>query len=161
MATKTFATFKLGKQLYGVDVMYVREINKQIDITPVPHAPEYIRGLVNLRGQIVTVMDIIKRLTPDFTTVTDSTCNLIIKTDNELAPIRQREDRPDLKSVQDSVGLLVDEIDEIVTFDDKEISPPPTNVGKVEGKFMSGVVQLPEGLLVILSIEKVLQHNQN
>ncbi len=157
MSNKTFATFKLGEQLFGVEVLYVREINKQIDITPVQHSPQFIRGLVNLRGQIVTVMDLLQRLKGNSTKLTDQTCNLVLKTDQEISIIRHREDRDDLVTTNDTVGLLVDAIDEIVTVEEEEIDPPPTNIGQVEGQYLDGVVKLDNELLAILSIEKVLQ----
>jgi len=156
MATRTFTTFKLNGQLFGIEVLYVREINKQIDLTPVQHAPQFIRGLVNLRGQIVTVMDLIRRLTPNKIKLTDKTCNLILKTDAEIAGVRGREQRDDLASSPDPVGLLVDEIQEIVTVDDSEIDSPPNNIGDIEGRYLSGVVKLDGALLGILSVDKVL-----
>lgn len=157
MSSKTFATFRLGDQLFGVEVLFVREINKQIDITVVQHAPEFIRGLVNLRGQIVTVMDLLQRIKGSSTKLTDQTCNLILKTDQEITPIRNRESREDLVSSSDTIGLLVDEIDEIITVEDEEIDPPPTNMDKNEGNYLDGVVKLDGELLAILSVPRVLQ----
>ena len=156
MATKTFTTFKLNEQLFGVEILYVREINKQMDITPVQHAPEYIRGLTNLRGQIVTVMDLLKRLSGIESTISEKSCNLIIKTDQELSIIRRRENREDITSAPDPVGLLVDDIDEIVAVDSEEIDPPPNNIGELEGKYLSGVIKLDGTLIGILSVKKLL-----
>jgi purine-binding chemotaxis protein CheW len=154
---KTFTTFRLGNQLYGIEILHVREINKQLDITPVQHAPEYVRGLINLRGQIVTVMDLNCRLKGDLTEITPSSCNIILRTDSELVPIRQMQNRPDLASVPDSVGLLVDVIDEIVSVEESEIDPTPSNLREIESKYISGVIKLDNQLLAILSVARVLE----
>ncbi|MBK8189457.1 MAG: chemotaxis protein CheW [Vampirovibrionales bacterium] len=157
MATKTFTTFKLKDQLFGVEVLYVREINRQLDTTPVPHAPCFVRGLLNLRGQIVTILDLQKRLSEHNAEITEQSCNLILKTENELAPIRTREKRPDLKTTSDHVGLLVDSIDEIICINEDDIAEPPVNVGDVEKKYLSGVTTLEGRLLGILAVDKVLE----
>jgi purine-binding chemotaxis protein CheW len=160
VATKTFATFKLDEQLYGIDILFVREINKQIDLTPVPHSPNYIRGLLNLRGQIVTVMDLHERLNSAKSRTSEDSCNVILKTDHELNSIRQREKRTELKSINDTVGLLVDAIDEIVTIDDKDLDPKPKNMSESQAKYVEGVVKLQDQLLAILAVDRLLEVEQ-
>jgi len=157
---RTFTTFKLAGQLFGIEILHVREINKQLDITAVQQAPEFIRGLINLRGQIVTVMDLRGKLTGRQADITHDSCNIILRTEAELAPIRIQENRPDLHSVPDSVGLLVDDIDEIVNVEEEAINPPPSNIGDVEGHFLTGVIQLEGRLLGILSVAKLLEHDK-
>ena len=158
MTTTTFATFQLDQQLFGIEILYVREVNKQLDMTPVPHAPDYVRGLLNLRGQIVTILDLKKRLSSTKTQVSGSSCNLILKTEQELNPIRQREKRPDLATSADPVGLMIDSIDEIVTVDTALIADPPVNMDPHEQKYLSGVVTLDKRLLGILSVDKILEY---
>lgn len=154
---KTFTTFRLNEQLFGIEILYVREINKQLDITPVQHAPEYIRGLINLRGQIVTVLDINKRLNGQLTEITPLSCNVILRTDAEMAPIRQMQKRDDLISVADSVGLLIDDIDEIVSVDPEDIEMPPPNISERFGRYLEGVIKLEKELLTILSVPPLLE----
>lgn len=156
MSQSVFTTFYLEDQLFGLDIRFVREINRQLELSPVPHASGYIRGLINLRGQIVTVMDLKRRLGFDTTSLTDTTHNLIIKTDSELLS------GPDLGlaqelSIPDKVGLLVDRIGDIVSVSEDAIAPPPANVGKLDGQYLDGVATLKEGILTILSMNAILK----
>ena len=153
---KQFATFRLDEQLFGIEVLFVREINQQMDITPVQQAPDHVRGLINLRGQIITIFDLGVRLGLKPREITGNSHSVILKTEEELGPIRQREGREDLRSSSDPVGLLVDTIGDVVEEDETEIEPPPANVGDVDGKFLSGVVKLEKDLLVLLDIEQAL-----
>jgi purine-binding chemotaxis protein CheW len=155
---KTFATFKVNGQLYGVEILYVREINRHLDITRVQHAPACIRGLANLRGQIVTVIDLGYRLGQSPVQNEDAPYFLILRTDTELAAIRQAQDRPDLASLPDCVCFLIDTVDEIVSLDDSEIEPPPSNVGEAEAEAMEGVAKLENRLLSILSVSRLLAY---
>jgi purine-binding chemotaxis protein CheW len=156
MSTSVFTTFRLDDQLFGIDIRFVREINKQLELSPVPHGPDYICGLINLRGQIVTVLDLKRRLGFTDTHITNDTHNLIIKTDQELAANPDRDALLQDFSIPDKVGLLVDQIGDIVTVTDDTIAQPPANVGKVDGQYLTGVVPLQEGLLTILSLQAVL-----
>ena len=153
---KQFTTFKLDEQLFGVEVLLVREINQQMDITPVQQAPEHIRGLINLRGQIITVFDLGVRLGLDPREISGTSHSVILKTEEELGPLHSREGREDLKSSADAVGLLVDTIGDVVEEDETEIEPPPANLGSVDGRFLSGVVKLHRDLLVLLDVTKIL-----
>ncbi|MBY0405682.1 MAG: chemotaxis protein CheW, partial [Cyanobacteria bacterium] len=85
MATRSFATFHLNEQLFGIDILLIREINKQLDISIVPHSPNYIRGLVNLRGQIVTILDLNKRLSLGDSVLSGNSHNVILKTEAEVS----------------------------------------------------------------------------
>ena len=138
MSIRQFVTFRIDDHLLGIDVLGVREINRALDITPVPKAPEYVRGLVNLRGQIVTVFDLGVRLGFGPRKITENTHNVILKSD--------------------VVGLMVDAIGDVAITEDDEVEPPPANVGAIEGEFIEGVVKLENELLVILSAEKLLRY---
>ena len=138
MSTKQFVTFRIDRHLLGLDVLSVREINRVVDMTPVPRAPEHVRGLVNLRGQILTVFDLGARLGLGARLIGRDTHNVILKSD--------------------AVGLLVDAIGEVIQTRVEDIEAPPANVGGIEGEFIDGVVKLEKELLVVLSAEKLLNH---
>jgi purine-binding chemotaxis protein CheW len=157
MDTKSFSSFLLNDQLFGLDILLVREISKQLNITPVPMAPEYIRGLINLRGQIVTVLDLRQRLGLGENPVTSDSCNIVLKSEMELSTIRGRDGREDLFAVPDKVGLLVDAIGDVITVDSKMIDAPPANMGEIDGKFLTGVAKLDETLMAILDVTKILE----
>lgn len=137
MNSKQFVTFRIDDYLLGIDILKVREINRFLDITPVQHAREHIRGLINLRGQTVTVFDLGIRLGLKYREITGESHNIILK--------------------NDLVGLLVDSIGDVVEAQNHAIENPPANVGEIEGKFIEGVVTLEDELLVVLSSEKILE----
>lgn len=153
---KQFTTFRLNGQLFGVEVLLVREINQQMDITPVQQAPAHISGLINLRGQIITIFDLGVRLGLPPGKSKGSDLSLILKTDDELAAIRTREGREDLMTSGDAVGLLADSIGDVVEEDESEIEAPPPNLGELDGRFLSGVIKLEDDLLVLLNAEAIL-----
>ena len=138
MKSRQFVTFGIDDYLLGIDILKVREINRVLDITPVQHARTYVRGLINLRGQTVTVFDLGRRLGLALREIAEESHNIILK--------------------NDAVGLLVDSIGDVVMAQDDEIEQPPANVGGIEGRFIEGVVKLREELLVILSAEKILEY---
>ncbi len=150
-----FSTFRLGDRLFGLDLMMIREINRILDITPVPHSRDHIRGLINLRGQIVTILDLGVRLGLPSREVSDESHNIILKTNAELAAANQSSQKQFATSV-DLVGFLVDAIGDVVEADDSAIEPPSANVSEAESQFLSGVIKTDMGLLVLLDIKEVL-----
>jgi len=139
---RQFATFYVGHMLLGVDIRVVQEINRQNEITQVPHAPEYVRGVINLRGDVATVIDLRAVLGLPRTTASRERRNLIVHSDGE------------------AIGLLVDRISDILTLRTDEISPAPANVDDLDGRFIAGVHTLANGIVVLLDIEKVLADQQ-
>jgi purine-binding chemotaxis protein CheW len=133
-----FATFYVGHMLLGIDIRVVQEINRQSEITQVPHAPEYVRGVINLRGDVATVVDLRTILGLPKSDNSRQTRNLIVHHRGE------------------SIGLLVDRISDILTLSGDEIGPPPTNVDGVDGRLMSGVCTLDSEIVVLLDIDEVL-----
>ena len=150
-----YSTFRLGDRLFGLDLMMIREINRILDITPVPHAKKHIRGLINLRGQIVTILDLGVRLGLTRQEIIDTSHNIILKTTAELASVRHDGAKPYTTS-NDLVGFLVDAIGDVVEADESTIEPPSANVSEAEGGFLSGVIKTDTGLLVLLDINEVL-----
>lgn len=136
MGARQYVTFRQQGFLLGVEITGVREVNRVLDITPVPHAPPFVRGLVNLRGQILTVLDLGLRLGLEPGRITPTTHNLVLKTED--------------------VGLMVDELAEVVEAPDLSREQAPANLGRMDDKFIAGVVRMPGELLLVLSIESLL-----
>ena len=151
-----YSTFRLGDRLFGLDLMMIREINRILDITPVPHAKNHIRGLINLRGQIVTILDLGVRLGLDRQEIIETSHNIILKTSAELASVRQDGKGVQYVTSTDLVGFLVDAIGDVVEADESTIEPPSANVSEAEGGFLSGVIKTDAGLLVLLDINEIL-----
>ncbi|HAJ79530.1 MAG TPA: hypothetical protein DCO75_07125 [Fibrobacteres bacterium] len=156
MSIKQFASFHINDNLFGIDIRLIREINRNIDITGVDSAPDFIRGLLNLRGQIVTVVDIGIRmgLRNVEEKIKDYRC-IVLKTSEELAAKRS-EDSSIEETSRDLVALYVDDIGDMANIEEKEIESPPANIGEIEGKFISGVAKLEKELLIILKVRDLL-----
>lgn len=131
--------FYLDQTFCGIDIDLVQEINDDLTITEVPLSPEYVLGIMNLRGQIVTVIDQGQKLGFDRAEIDHSSRIIIVRWQGE------------------HVGLLVDEVTDVITSDKSDIVEPPSNIKGAQGKFFKGVVKRPnEELLAILNIEAIL-----
>lgn len=156
MATRQFASFYIGDNLFGIDIRLIREINRDIAITQVDRAPAHMAGLLNLRGQIVTVLDIGVRMGLRETAgqQKDYRC-IVLKTSEELAAKRQ-EDPTVEDTSRDLVALYVDKIGDMISIDENDVEPSPANIGEVEGEFISGVAKLEQGLMIIVKVGELL-----
>ncbi len=135
------ATFYLGDALCGIDIKSIQEINKLIDMTQVPQAPDYVLGVLNLRGEIVTVIDLGRKLGLSPANITPDSRNIIINYQNE------------------NVGLLVDKIGDVVEVDTKKIEPAPANLEEIQGSFFEGVLKDEKVLVGILNLDEALKDN--
>ncbi len=156
MAEKQYTSFYIGESLFAIDILVVREINRHMDITPVERAPEFIKGLLNLRGQIVNVIDLGIKLGIGKREITNKTCCMVLKTNSELIE-QDLLGNEEAKTSEDLVGLLVDQIGDMVAVDSADIEQPPANVGSVEGKFIEGVIKQDGKLVVTLRIDRILE----
>jgi len=138
-ASVELTLFNVGDILCGVNISHVREINKHLDITNVPGAPEYVRGVLNLRGQIVTIIDLRKKFGMKSLAINDKMGIVVISSESE------------------DIGLLVDEIKDVVIADSKNMEPPPSNIGKVTGMFFSSIFKMEKELVAVLNIEELLK----
>jgi len=137
--TVDLATFYIGGALCGMDILMVQEINKHLEMTKVPQAQEYVTGILNLRGEIVTVIDLGIKLGLSSTMISEKTRNIIVNSKDE------------------HVGLLVDSIADVVQADSDKIEPAPANIGGVKGKYFEGVFKTEKSLIGILNVEEVLR----
>ena len=133
-----FATFYVGNLLLGIDISQVQEINRQLDVTDVPQAPKFVRGVINLRGEVTTVIDLRTILGLEQTEVTEESRNLILNFQGE------------------TLGFLVDRISDILALRTDEINPAPSNVNGVQGKYFLGVHTLESEILVLLNLDEAL-----
>lgn len=130
--------FFVGSALCGVDINVIQEMNKQMEMTKVPQAPEYVLGIMNLRGRIVTIVDLGRKLglTPSRITATS---RIII-----------------VNSRDENIGLLVDKITDVVTAKWEDVEPTPSNIKGAKGKYFQGVYKAAKDLVAILDVEAVL-----
>jgi purine-binding chemotaxis protein CheW len=133
-----YATFMIGNSLIGVDIHQIREINRHTECTRVMHAPEYVKGVLNLRGEVVTVIDLRKVLGVKNITNDRSNRTIVIRTEKE------------------SIGLLVDRVADVVSAKSSEVGSIPSNLTSIDSQFFSGLIKLEKKLLLILDIDKAL-----
>lgn len=136
--TVELATFYVGDALCGMDILNVQEINKLIEMTAVPQAPDYVMGIINLRGQIVTVIDLAKKLGLATIEISESSRNIIVNSRSE------------------HVGLMVSKISDVVEANWSKVEKPPANIGGVQGIYFTGVYKTEDSLIGILDADRVL-----
>ncbi|MBF0621708.1 MAG: purine-binding chemotaxis protein CheW [Magnetococcales bacterium] len=154
------STFTLGELYLGIDIILVREINRSMECTPVPGAHDYIRGMLNIRGRVISLFDLKRRLGWSESLDTDNNTrhkqyNVIMKTREEVMNIDR--DMAELRCPwQDPVGLVVDQLGDVRDIVDDNVQPPPANLRGISVDFVHGVVEFEKNLLVILNVAAVL-----
>ena len=136
-----YLTFTLGSESYGIEIRYVTEIIGIQPVTEVPELPEYIRGIINLRGKIIPVMDVRLRFKKPYREYNDRTCIIVI----------------DVKAV--SIGLIVDSVAEVLSIQDNEIVAPP-EVSRSGNKYIKGIGKVGIDVKLILDCDRLLNENE-
>lgn len=136
-----FLTFAIGEQSYGIDIKYVTEIIGIQSITEVPELPNYICGIINLRGKIIPVMDVRLRFKKQFRTYNDRTCIIVV----------------DISNI--SVGLIVDLVSEVLTIPEADIVPPP-EINQGTHRFIRGIGKVNQEVKLILDCDKLLNEDE-
>lgn len=138
-----WGTFRLGDEIYGVDVMGIREVLRYTEITPVPGAPYYVLGIINLRGNVVTVIDTRTRFGLNRGEVDNNSRIVVVEVDKQV------------------IGMLVDSVAEVTYLRLSEIEKAP-NVGNEEtSKFINGVCNKNDELLILIDLEKMIDSSSN
>ena len=137
-----WVTFKLENEVYGVNVMQVQEVLRYTEIAPVPGAPDYVLGIINLRGNVVTVIDTRLKFGLMPAEVTDSSRIIIIEAEKQV------------------VGILVDSVAEVVYLKASEIDPAPSVGTEESARFIQGVSNRKEDLLILVDLNKLLSNNE-
>ena len=130
--------FYIGSALCGIDINIIQEMNKQMEMTRVPQAPPFVLGIMNLRGRLVTIIDLGRKLGLAPSKVTETSRIIIVNSRDE------------------NIGLLVDKITDVVTAKWEDVEPTPSNIKGVKGKYFKGVYKSAKDLIAILDVEDVL-----
>jgi purine-binding chemotaxis protein CheW len=136
-------TFNLQRESYGIDVLKVREIIRLTSITAVPQMPDYVKGVINLRGKIIPVIDLRLRFGFDSVKDTDLTCIIVVQA--KLS---------DGKNTQ--MGLIVDGVEEVVNLTDSDIEETPDFGGKISTDYIIGMAKVKGTVKTLLNIDRVL-----
>lgn len=135
-----FIVFSIEGEDYGIDIQDIHEINrlKEISITEVPKTPDYVEGIINLRGEVVPIVDLRKRFNlPEKEADKDSRA-VVVKLDKKM------------------IGLIVDKVDEVITLMPGEIMPPPDEIKDIDSRYIQGVGKKGDKIITILDIKEIL-----
>ncbi|HML75709.1 MAG TPA: chemotaxis protein CheW [Anaerohalosphaeraceae bacterium] len=138
-----YLTFALGQEQYGIGILKVREIIGYVPITPMPRTPSYIKGVVNLRGQVIPVLDLRLRFEMPAADVTEQTCIIVVEVS--------------LNNRMHHAGLIVDRVQEVLYVEGKDIEQTPQLGAVVRADFILGIGKADNGIKVLLDIDRVVQ----
>ncbi len=131
-------TFSIGEEEFGVNILKVQEINRTMEITKVPRAPEFVEGVINLRGKVIPIIDLRRRFGLVSKPEDKDTRIIVIEINNII------------------VGFVVDAVSEVLRIPASTVEPPPPVVAGVESDYISGVGKLKDRLLIMLDLDKIL-----
>ena len=134
-------TFQLSEELYGIDIMDVKEIVRVQDIRPLPNAPTYVEGLFNLRGEIIPIINLHKRF---------HLRKALLDDEDELLSGFIIIELDGMK-----LGVIIDKVERVISIDYNEIQPPPQMLTGIGAEYIQGVVNQKNGYLIILNIRKL------
>jgi purine-binding chemotaxis protein CheW len=137
-----FLTFHLGKESYGLEIRHVTEIIVLQEITKVPDLPEFIIGVVNLRGNVISVMDMRKRFNLESREYDDRTCIIVVN----------------IKDI--AIGLLVDTVNEVLNIPEENVDPPPKTHSGIKSSYVMGMGKVGDQVKILLDIEKILHEEE-
>lgn len=131
-------TFSIGEEEFGVNILKVQEINRTMEITKVPRSPEFVEGVINLRGKVIPIIDLRRRFGLSSKPEDKDTRIIVIEINSVI------------------VGFVVDAVSEVLRIPASTVEPPPPVVAGVESDYISGVGQLKDRLLIMLDLDRLL-----
>jgi purine-binding chemotaxis protein CheW len=137
-----FLTFSLGKEVFGIEILYVTGIVGIQKVTDLPESPDYVKGIINLRGKIIPVIDMRLRFRKKAVPYTDRTCIIVI----------------DILDM--TVGLIVDQVDEVITIPDESIVPPPEFRTGFKNRYIKGIGKVGDDIRLLLDCERLFRDEE-
>ncbi|MEW6238598.1 MAG: chemotaxis protein CheW [Candidatus Omnitrophota bacterium] len=141
-----YLTFRLGKEEYGLEIMKVVEIIGLMEITTVPRTPDFVRGVINLRGKIIPVIDLRRKFELPSKEDTERTCIIVVQIDQSVSQV--------------TMGVIVDDVSEVVNIRAEQIEPTPSFGANVNTDFILGVGQVGKNVIMLLDIGKILSFEE-
>ncbi len=138
-----YLTFFLGGETYGIPVLKVREIISLLPITPVPQVPDYMKGVINLRGKVIPVVDLRSKFSLPKVEATSNTCIVVVQ-------IQSIENQIKL------IGLIVDAVEEVANIAPSDIEPTPDFGGTISVQYILGMAKLKGSVKSLLDIDKII-----
>lgn len=134
-------TFSLGSEGYGLSILKVKEIIGMLHITPVPRTPSFVKGVINLRGKIIPVMDLRIKFGMEEKPYNERTCIIVVEIE--------------IMNTQRLLGVVVDMVSEVVSITSEEIEPPPEYGSKADENFILGIGKLKDRVVIIIDIDRI------
>lgn len=131
-------SFKIGEEEFGVDILKVQEINRMLEVTRVPNAPEYVDGVINLRGKVIPIIDLRRRFGMERKEKDKNTRIVVVELSGKI------------------VGFVVDGVSEVLRIPKSVTEAPPAIVAGIEAEYITAVGKLEDRLLILLDLERVL-----
>ena len=135
---KQIVVFELGNEHFGIEIACVDGIVKMQEITRVPYALNYVVGITSLRGSVIPVIDLAKRLEMDEFKQTNESRIVVVMKDSQ------------------KIGMIVTAVSEVLTIDDNIIEPPPPMVANINAEFVCGIARLDQRLVILLNLDSIL-----
>jgi purine-binding chemotaxis protein CheW len=132
-------SFKIGREEFGVDILSVQEINRMVGVTRVPNAPEFVSGVINLRGKVIPIVELRKRFGLPPREADKDTRIIVVELGRSV------------------VGFTVDAVNEVLRIPRSVIEPPPAVVAGIGSEYITGVGKLEDRLLILLDLERILR----
>ncbi|PMH41446.1 chemotaxis protein CheW [Vibrio sp. 10N.286.49.B3] len=137
-ATNEYLTFWLGKEYYGIDILTVQEIRTYDQVTSIPNMPAYIKGVMNLRGVVIPIVDMRVKFSLTDITYHEMTVVIILNIGHRI------------------VGIVVDSVADVVLLEQTDVQPPPNFASALDTKYIKGLASQNELMLVLMNIQKLM-----
>ncbi len=141
-SSEKYLTFSLGEEQYGVEILKVKEIIGLMEITKVPRTPDFVCGVINLRGKVIPIIKLRKKFGMEVIEDTEQTCIIVVEISFHDSSLQ--------------MGIIVDSVSEVLDIDTREIEDTSTFGASISADFIMGMAKTNEGVKILLNIEKVL-----
>jgi len=144
--TGKYLTFTLADETYGIGILKVKEIIGMMSITSVPRTPDFVKGVINLRGKVIPVIDLRLKFSMAASAYSERTCIIVVEIDGESGTIL--------------IGIVVDSVSEVVTITQEEIEETPAFGSKLDTDYILGMAKMEGGVKILLNIDQVLSSTE-
>jgi purine-binding chemotaxis protein CheW len=141
-----YLTFSLAEEEYGIGILKVKEIIGMMHITTVPQTPEYVKGIINLRGKVIPVVDLRLRFTIDSIDYTERTCIIVVEVQKESGTVM--------------IGIVVDSVSEVLNIKGEDVEETPTFGASLNTDYVLGMAKTEGGVKILLDIDRVLNQDE-
>jgi purine-binding chemotaxis protein CheW len=135
-------SFNIGEEEFGVDILKVQEINRMVDITRVPNAPDYVEGVINLRGKVIPIIDLRHRLNMVQKEADKDTRIVVVELESKI------------------IGFIVDAVNEVLRINKSITEAPPAMVAGIDAEYITAIGKLEDRLLILLDLERILSTSE-